>query len=89
MEEGAIGEPPRPSAHPLEAVADLSGEPGFREALAALARDARIKPETRARILMFFVDHAHGHPKQPVESDWPEILHLHVDPTDVGPGRKE
>lgn len=47
-----------------------SQEPGFREALAALARDARIKPETRARILMFFVDHAHGHPKQPVESDW-------------------
>jgi hypothetical protein len=54
-----------------------------------MANDKRLRPELRARIHMFLIDHAHGHPTQPVESDWPAVVNVIVDPTDVGPGRKE
>lgn len=49
----------------------------------------RVPIGERRRAAEFLAMHLHGHPKQPVESEWPENVIIHVNPSDVGPGRKD
>jgi len=62
---------------------------GHRPASEGFAVIKRVPIGERRRAAEFLATHLHGQPKQTVEADWPATLHIHVDPTDVGPGRKE
>jgi len=68
------GRPPAPWREWL-----ASQEPEFREALARMANDKRLRPETRGRFMQWFLDHTHGLPKQPVEQLQPTVLIVSVD----------
>jgi hypothetical protein len=44
-------------------------EPVLREQLLSIALDRRVRVETRARVLMYLNDHAHGRAKETVQMD--------------------
>jgi hypothetical protein len=62
---------------------------GRRPASGASASITRVPIGERRRAAEFLFTHLHGQPKQTVESEWPAHVTIHVNPSDVGPGRKE